>query len=884
MDLDTGDEPLGGLVVVEGRNESGKSTFFELLCVLLYGFYPASRDAYPYAPWGGQVAEAEGEVRLESGDAMMVRRRLLSTPRGTIRRGEREEELRNRAVPWVEHVPRTVFRQVFALTLSELAALEGQGWSTVQDRLLGAMGASDLRSARRVVEELHDEAGALWRPSRRGRQTIRQTQERIRELRLRRHGVLQEDSRIREVSEEREQLALELEAAREERERARIVVERLQTLLPVQRRMARIRELEARARSKEFPSDLPPDVAEHRAGLESRLERLQRRIREIEEDRQDPCRAREAFGDADERLLSRRSEIEARQSEWAGAEPSRARRALLRREIRDRERRIEGAVNSLLDRTPDDSLRQALKTFPVRELHSAVEDAVKARQALEALGDPESDIAPLPLPVLWPGIGLIALGLALAALAWGGGAPILVLGSAVCLGVGIALTSARWVRRETTARDRGEAARLREEDSRLRQRLDVARRRVAEVLGPLSPGPEAPEPGPDFPVRLEGLQEWILEEDDRREELLRIETRLDDTVSGLDALSELLPQEEPPTDPGALAHLLDRALREAGSRQVAARAAERELSRLDRALTLAREEAATLASERDALDRRLASLGEGDVEKGLREATARRSAETRAVQLREELERDHPDLEPLLKRIRQAEEEGEGWMADPEAQSSARARLHELDERIEARSRRLEALDKDLEFLGQRTRLDEVDGEILALEEEVAELSQRRDRLWVMSRIVQEAERSIREEHQPAVLREASTILGQLTGGRYDRIVLTGRDGRDFRVRGPAAGDSLPVAAPLSTGTREQVYLALRLAILDQLDRSGERLPLFLDEVLVNWDPRRRKAGLELLARRSRDRQCFFFTCHPDVADHLEALGARRVRLPEPVT
>ena len=153
-----------------------------------------------------------------------------------------------------------------------------------------------------------------------------------------------------------------------------------------------------------------------------------------------------------------------------------------------------------------------------------------------------------------------------------------------------------------------------------------------------------------------------------------------------------------------------------------------------------------------------------------------------------------------------------------------------------------------------------------------------------MSRIVQEAERSIREEHQPAVLREASTILGQLTGGRYDRIVLTGRDGRDFRVRGPAAGDSLPVAAPLSTGTREQVYLALRLAILDQLDRSGERLPLFLDEVLVNWDPRRRKAGLELLARRSRDRQCFFFTCHPDVADHLEALGARRVRLPEPVT
>lgn len=881
-ELDTGDEPLGGLVVVEGGNEAGKSTFFELLCVLLYGFYPASREAYPYTPWGGEAAEVEGLVRLESEEGVVVRRRLLSTPRGAVLRGEREEDLRNRTAPWVEHVPRTVFRQVFALTLSELAALEGQGWSTVQDRLLGAMGASDLRPARRVVDELQEEAGSLWRPNRRGRQEIRQTRERLRELRLRRHEVLKEDSRIREVSEERERVAEALEAERRQRVRARIVLERLQTLLPVRGRLLRIAELQARADSGQSLSTLPEEVSEHRQRLEAELSRVQRRIREIQEDRRDPSQVLEAFGPADEELLSRRREIEARTSEWAAAEPSRARRALLRREISDRERRIEGAVTSLLDRSVDGALREALASFPVQALQTALNDGLRAQQALAGLEDPGPESETSSHASVWPGAALIVVGLVLLALAVGPGGMGAGIAGGVCVGVGLGLSAARWSPGEGAARDREAQARRRGEQAQRRQELEASNRAVAELLHSLAPGADAPAPGPELPVRLERLSDWIREEDDRRDELLHIETGLADTAEGLRTLGALLSDGDPPDDPGALAYLLDRALKNATSRDSAARAAARELSRLDHSLALAREEEADLEAEQKALDRDLARLGDGDVEAGLREAVARRDAVARANQLRDELARDHPDLELLRERIREAEEEGGGWTADPEAQVSTRARVEELDERIEADTRRLEALDKDLEFLGRRMRLDELDGEILALEQEVAGLAQRRDRLWTLSRIVQEAERSIRDEHQPAVLREASTILSELTGGRYDRIVLTGRDGRDFRVRGPAARHSLPVASPLSTGTREQVYLALRLAILDQLDRSGERLPLFLDEVLVNWDPARRDSGLQLLARRSRDRQCFFFTCHPDIADRLEELGGQRIRLSSP--
>ena len=73
-----------------------------------------------------------------------------------------------------------------------------------------------------------------------------------------------------------------------------------------------------------------------------------------------------------------------------------------------------------------------------------------------------------------------------------------------------------------------------------------------------------------------------------------------------------------------------------------------------------------------------------------------------------------------------------------------------------------------------------------------------------------------------------------------------------------------------------------RLAAVDHLDREGERLPLFLDETLVNWDPSRRERGIELLARVAGDRQLFVFTSHPEVVDRMARAGARVISLEPP--
>ena len=129
---------------------------------------------------------------------------MRSSPAGTLTEGGVTKELRNQPLPWVEHVPRAVFRQVFAVTLADLAGLDDETWMHIQDRIIGSMGSADMCSARAVAETLEREAAEIWRPNRRGNQRLRRVQEEIRALRTRQLGALERDREIRVLVEERE--------------------------------------------------------------------------------------------------------------------------------------------------------------------------------------------------------------------------------------------------------------------------------------------------------------------------------------------------------------------------------------------------------------------------------------------------------------------------------------------------------------------------------------------------------------------------------------------------------------------------------------------------------------------------------------------------------
>jgi uncharacterized protein YhaN len=134
-------------------------------------------------------------------------------------------------------------------------------------------------------------------------------------------------------------------------------------------------------------------------------------------------------------------------------------------------------------------------------------------------------------------------------------------------------------------------------------------------------------------------------------------------------------------------------------------------------------------------------------------------------------------------------------------------------------------------------------------------------------------------EHQPQTLQEASTYLKRMTSGRYTRV-WTPLDEHSLRVD-DAEGQPLPVEV-LSRGTREQLFLALRLALVSAHARRGVRLPLVLDDVLVNFDlPRAKAAAIVLRDFARAGHQILIFTCHEHIARLFKQLKAEVRTLPE---
>ena len=86
-------------------------------------------------------------------------------------------------------------------------------------------------------------------------------------------------------------------------------------------------------------------------------------------------------------------------------------------------------------------------------------------------------------------------------------------------------------------------------------------------------------------------------------------------------------------------------------------------------------------------------------------------------------------------------------------------------------------------------------------------------------------------------------------------------------------------AEHLSRGTREQLYLAFRLAVIQDFGETRRALPLIVDDILVNFDLERTRGTLRLLSTLSERHQVIAFTCHPWLRELFEAEGARVVAL-----
>ncbi|MCK4915890.1 MAG: hypothetical protein KAS89_06940, partial [Candidatus Eisenbacteria sp.] len=150
--------------------------------------------------------------------------------------------------------------------------------------------------------------------------------------------------------------------------------------------------------------------------------------------------------------------------------------------------------------------------------------------------------------------------------------------------------------------------------------------------------------------------------------------------------------------------------------------------------------------------------------------------------------------------------------------------------------------------------IERVTGEIAGLERNIRILTLTRDSLT-------KAMASANEEAATVLEPIVGRVLSRSTLGRYARVMMA--DDLNLTVTTPSGTPSAPPSletSDLSKGTRDQLYFAVRYALLEFLS-PGDGSPLILDDALVHWDPERRSATLELLDEISAKRQVLLFTC-----------------------
>jgi uncharacterized protein YhaN len=910
--------PAPGLTLIRGENEAGKSTLLAFIRSILFGFEPKTYPALAGGRRGGWLMVTAGDGRR-----VRIERYGITGGSGELRLldedgDDLDAELLQRILQGVE---KTVYRNVFAFGLAELTEFESLTGPAIADRIYGAGMGTGTTSVVEIENKLEKRRSDVF--VKQGR--IPRINVLLGEMDKLDSQIeaIDPPAIFRAAGGRQAILEAELVGLSQEAEVIAIERRRLERLRDGWESWLALEA--ARARSAELPPEaadavaLPEDLLERLARAERDVAGLTERAAELGTDRDRAIAERDAAA-IDEPLLAARSEAEALLASQPEMRADRIRLAELEHDRAER----TAALNEALRRlgpdwdearllTIDDSLSaQGAIAGPFRTALETAERGVAAGRAEAAtaeqnLADARADLAALELAAAAaPGPNTQG---GTSATGWvtptpsGLQAGLLV---AIILGVVVAMATAVFslspaqigflvllsgsvglITGTVTRRSRSRV------ESSTSPMADPLTARREERLGRVRLLEERARAAADRLAVAGTAQElahgewhaWLadhgLPPDLDRETAARLvdgavaargslsalhalEGRRDDTAARLAAhearaAAFLEAQGRPADDPLAGLEIVRRDLSASVAGETTRGRAGTDLDRIE--ATIAVNEAAVQAAH----VRQATVLGDGRAADGagLRAAVAEAS---RRTQVQREIQAAHDTLVALS---------GPGGaVATFEADLASfgdRARIQgELEAELE-RGRAIESRRAAvLEELGaERDTIARIERSADAADlrqqraDRVAELQDLAES-WSVTTIALALLRRTRaryeREHRPEVLSVAEALLTSWTDGRYVRILAP--MGKPVQELERNDGVLVPLGA-LSTGTAQQLYLALRFGLVEHFAGQAESLPVVMDDILVNFDPIRAERAARSIEDLATRHQVLYFTCHP---------------------
>jgi uncharacterized protein YhaN len=156
----------------------------------------------------------------------------------------------------------------------------------------------------------------------------------------------------------------------------------------------------------------------------------------------------------------------------------------------------------------------------------------------------------------------------------------------------------------------------------------------------------------------------------------------------------------------------------------------------------------------------------------------------------------------------------------------------------------------------------------------MAEAAERFIKVETASTLLRWAVDRYRERRQGPMLSRASTIFAELTLGAFARLSVD-YDRQPMALSAIRTSGERVEISGMSEGTRDQLYMALRLAALELHCEQTSALPFVADDLFVNFDDKRSRAGLRVLAEIAKRTQVIFLSHHDHLVDIVkEVFGA----------
>jgi uncharacterized protein YhaN len=166
-------------------------------------------------------------------------------------------------------------------------------------------------------------------------------------------------------------------------------------------------------------------------------------------------------------------------------------------------------------------------------------------------------------------------------------------------------------------------------------------------------------------------------------------------------------------------------------------------------------------------------------------------------------------------------------------------------------------------------------------QEAIAQMSDTAERyvkVFTAGRLLRWSIDRYREEKQGPLLQRAGAIFSTLTSGSFSKLVV------DFErepmvLEGLRSDGKLVGISGMSDGTRDQLYLALRLAALEMHLEQAKPLPFIADDLFINYDDVRSKAGFEALKTLSEQTQVIFLSHHDHLIPTVQEVFGKQVNV-----